>query len=122
TLATDVRGADVPEPSPLFWEHFSARVAQATATQKTAAPWWSLVCRPVGALTAAALIIGFAVVNAPRTKVAQPVMTSDPPVIASLPAISDEDGSWRLVVGLADEADWSDVRQAVTPADGTADA
>jgi hypothetical protein len=31
TLNT-TREADVPEPSPLFWDHFSARVAEAIAT------------------------------------------------------------------------------------------
>ena len=32
----------VPEPSPLFWEHFSRRVREATATERVPAPerWW----------------------------------------------------------------------------------
>ena len=29
-------GADVPEPSPLFWEHLSRRVAEATAAEPAA--------------------------------------------------------------------------------------
>lgn len=33
---------DVPEPSPLFWDHFSGRVRRATTDVAPAAvPWWS---------------------------------------------------------------------------------
>src|SRR6187455_2911243 len=31
---------DVPEPSPLFWEHFSARVRGAVAQETVSAPGW----------------------------------------------------------------------------------
>jgi hypothetical protein len=37
-----VAAADVPEPSPLFWDHFSARVRQATVQAPPDAGWWSL--------------------------------------------------------------------------------
>lgn len=33
---------EVPDPSPLFWDHFSARVREATTeTAPAAVPWWS---------------------------------------------------------------------------------
>ena len=38
----ELADVDVPEPSPLFWDHFSARVREATAQAgPVATPWWS---------------------------------------------------------------------------------
>src|SRR5919109_3702123 len=40
TLATAAQ-ADVPEPSPLFWDHFSSRVREAVARENgTRQTWW----------------------------------------------------------------------------------
>src|SRR5262245_35327292 len=55
-------GRDVPEPSPLFWDHFSDRVRMATASEPIReATWWERVWRPAvalsAALSAAALVI-----------------------------------------------------------------
>jgi hypothetical protein len=39
-----VRAVDVPEPSPLFWDHLAARVGEAIAQEPRPAPaiaWWS---------------------------------------------------------------------------------
>ncbi len=35
-------GDDVPEPSPLFWDHFARRVTEAVGTETTytSVPWW----------------------------------------------------------------------------------
>lgn len=39
-MAIDTRTVEVPEPSPLFWEHLSARVRRAVAEPVTAASSW----------------------------------------------------------------------------------
>ncbi len=36
-------------------------------------------------------------------------------------AAATDDGSWGLVIGLASELDWADVREVAKPAEGTAD-
>jgi hypothetical protein len=45
TLAT-AAGVDIPEPSPLFWDHLSRRVREAVDAEgsieaRSGAPWWS---------------------------------------------------------------------------------
>jgi|AAFX01.1.fsa_nt_gi hypothetical protein len=38
----ELASIDVPEPSPLFWDHFAARVREATGQSgPVTAPWWS---------------------------------------------------------------------------------
>src|SRR4051794_12484868 len=48
-----VAGA-VPEPSPLFWDHFSAHVREAVDAQPipAAMPWWQAAWRPFAATVA----------------------------------------------------------------------
>jgi hypothetical protein len=49
--------ADVPEPSPLFWDHFSARVKDATSGEPVPHPrWWAGVWRPVFAVAGLAAV------------------------------------------------------------------
>jgi hypothetical protein len=62
-VVTNTDAARVPEPSPLFWEHFNRRVREATDPQAipTSPKWWEGVWRPVVALgaLAAAVVLGF---------------------------------------------------------------
>ena len=125
--AKDAGEAGVPEPSPLFWDHFSARVKQATLqTVPERSGWWTFGWKPAGAaaIVAIALAVGFFVrpsnPPAPATEYAA-LGPSELAAIAPLPLIED-DGSWSLVVGLAAEAEWGDLRHVATPASGTADA
>lgn len=49
-LIDDVKAAgDVPEPSPLFWNHLSARVRDAVAVEPIPRSWWMMYWRPVAA-------------------------------------------------------------------------
>ena len=63
TMATAAE-AEVPEPSPLFWDHFSARVHEAVAIEDIPRDsWWRRVVSwpgvlmPVSAVAAAVLIV-----------------------------------------------------------------
>lgn len=104
----------VPEPSPLFWDHFSARVTDATAAEvPRGRPAWFPGWRPLGAIATALGALALVIVLRPAPA---------PSVVpVSGPAAMD-DGTWGLVVGLAAELSWSDVHEAATPEDGTADA
>lgn len=118
----EVEGVDEPVPSPLFWDHFSERVRQATAAEPVpaASAWWHEWWRPVGVLAGALGAVALVVVlrPAPATPAGP---TAEREQAASVGPASD-DGSWGLVIGLASELDVADVREAAKPAEGTADA
>jgi len=60
----DVEGAsDVPEPSPLFWDHLSRRVREATDREPVpvAAAWWAGWWRPIVVAGAIAATVAVAV-------------------------------------------------------------
>jgi hypothetical protein len=111
---------DIPEPSPLFWEHFSERVRKdvADAPEPRSSEWlqaaawkWAVACALV------ALFVGAGAWrltrNAPdaATNVVAnsnrggPSSTGDP---STADAAADDDRAWGLVQSLADEVEWSD--------------
>lgn len=55
-LVAEVRGVEIPEPSPLFWKHFSARV-HARAAAEVPRSLLSLRWRPVVAAAAAVVAV-----------------------------------------------------------------
>jgi anti-sigma-K factor RskA len=118
-ILKETRSVDLPEPSPLFWDHFSDRVLEATGQETMSAEraWWhpQQWWRPVGivasALAAAVLVI-----------VLRPSPAPAPPAEIPAFATTPDDGSWGLVIGLASDLNVSDVREVAKPADGTADA
>jgi hypothetical protein len=53
---------EVPEPSPLFWEHFSARVREATRDESVAgSSFWGGAWRPIAAFGALAAVVALVV-------------------------------------------------------------
>ena len=119
-VIADASRVEPPAPSPLFWDHFSERVRQATATETLpAAPrWWSGWWRPVGALAGALGAIALIVLLRPAPQVPGDIR---PQVESAAVQTTSDDGSWGLVVGLAAELDASDVREVTVPAAGTVD-
>ena len=120
SMADEAAAVEAHEPSPLFWEHFSARVAQATAQVEPARPWWNFGWRLAATMAGAVLIVALAVVlrpvgNTPNSATMS-LASADP-----TPDIED-DGSWSLVMGLASGVGWDELREAAAPAAGTADA
>jgi hypothetical protein len=112
---------EVPEPSPLFWEHFSARVRGEVAREaRTGAPvpfgtsirrWWR-----VAVPTAAAAAIILAVVATFRT---DPEQTGPAAAVAPAPidltsaaAGPDEEAALALLGDLLAETTWDDVTAA----------
>ena len=136
------RAADdgVPEPSPLFWDHFSARVSQAVRDQASSpeTPSWIARLRhpltPWATAGAALLLIILAVVwratlHAPSPIGPQPtpsVVASTAKVCADLPAAAadnpDSDARWAVVRVAAEDLAWEDVRDAgITATPGAAE-
>ena len=122
---------DVPEPSPLFWDHLSSRVHEAVAAEgepprRLDVPIWRRVLVPFSAVALAAVLIAVsATLRAPA-----PLPTPPGTVVADLaPAVellrdisSDEDVSLTLVASLTDHVDLDTVREAGLATRGSAEA
>jgi hypothetical protein len=109
----DMQASDVPEPSPLFWTHFSQRVRGAVADETPARtgwlPMWAgwRVLVPTAAL---ALIVAALVTAVPRQAPTPVPYLSSLDVDAPAPSTDEplDDVSWQLmsdlvVSDLADE-------------------
>ncbi len=68
-MMTTVAEVDVPEPSPLFWDHLSSRVSDAVAAEPVRRSWWSdalswpRLLVPAASLVALMLVVGLFVNN-----------------------------------------------------------
>jgi hypothetical protein len=110
---------DVPEPSPLFWNHFSQRVRDAVAAEPAPQPMrpsFSFARLASVAAALAIIIIGVAV----TMRTAQPV-NPVVPVPAGLSDVADasvklpvpdDDPAWVVMGELASELNWEDATEA----------
>ena len=122
SLLQDVRAAGpVPDPSPLFWDHMSGRIRQATLSAPARESWWSRRWRPMFALTAAAVTMITLLVMRPAAPPTNDTVVADSaaPASAAWPVL--DDGTWGMVVDLASDLDWDEAHQATEPRPGTAD-
>ena len=139
-LMSEAAGVDVPEPSPLFWNHLSARVHDAVAEESARPRSWRerffqpLVLVPsVGAVLAVAI---FAVVL-PKRALAPDLPASPLPLAANItvpgtsPALlpplapfgAADDPQLSIVAAVATAVDWDEMRDEVAmAAGGTSDA
>jgi hypothetical protein len=108
---------DVPEPSPLFWDHFSARVSEAIAGDAKSPRSWFGVGRWSWALAAAgAAVLAMAVSWTPRTPAkvspapATPVAQTFAGDVGS--TATADDPSFLLLGDLAGSLDWDAADEA----------
>jgi hypothetical protein len=105
---------DVPEPSPLFWDHLSARVHDAVAAEapdgKIAARWrvwsWPRLALPVAGAAAVALVLAVMLASRGLTPAAPDRPVPSPPVATSITTDAGEDPSLSLVAALVAQMDW----------------
>lgn len=104
-----VAAVDVPEPSPLFWDHLSARVREAVAAEPPARARWSVAWGwTCGTVTVMVALLVSSVVLTTRSPEPAPVAVAavgDPLVVAA----GDDEASLALIVDLAGAFDWDDV-------------
>jgi hypothetical protein len=121
---TAARNADVPEPSPLFWDHFSARVSGAVASEGASGRlgWLDRLLpapRIAAPIVVTALIV-VAIVVAVRVARA-PSVTSPPATINAIVEPID-DPLLELVADLGVDVDWDSAAEVgLTTREGTAD-
>jgi hypothetical protein len=141
-LMSEAADVDIPEPSPLFWNHLSTRVHDAVA-EEAARPrsWRERVLQPlvlVPSLGAALAVAVFAVVL-PRQALAPDIPATPLPFAVnltvpntastgpSLPPLAPfgaaDDPQLRIVAAVATTIDWDEMRDEVAlAATGTSDA
>jgi hypothetical protein len=134
------RADRVPEPSPLFWAHFSARVSDAIRQPAevrsgrhlpSRVRWW--LCQGVAVVVLAGVALVVSLRQSPSPSSSR--LVSSPPATAGLrtaafdPAMSDDslavdaaDGPWELVAALtADVVDDGNDLAGLEPVPGSAD-
>lgn len=121
SLMADVTIAgDVPEPSPLFWDHLSARVRAAVDAEPAPVAWWRAYWRPMVTAVGALAVIVVAVVLRP-TPAAVPAIDS---ASNTEVVLSDEaEAAFAMIGALAPSVPASDAREAgLEPGRGATDA
>ena len=133
-------GTDVPEPSPLFWDHFSARVRDEIANETPGRWGWTSGLRPwtvtAAAAVVVALLVAVSVFREPSNKPTagtdrQDVADARPTAVAPVDADADADPNdvdvevdeaWAVVRAVADDVVWDDVTNAgISARPGSAD-
>lgn len=127
-----VTDVGVPEPSPLFWDHLSARVHEAVAAEHSTswfARFWPLPAgvRIAGVVSACAVAVLAVVLMLPG----QPAGSGDERVASATPVVNEtealvdtaaEEASLDLLATLADGMSWDDASEAgLTAAPGAVD-
>lgn len=112
---------DVPEPSPLFWEQFSARVRRAIDAEPTRRSPWGWVWRPaVGLPLVAALVAVIAGVVVSRVGPGSTGEGGGTATSVDTPgafhtdeiALPPDDASWDVVAMIAATLEWEDAEAA----------
>jgi hypothetical protein len=108
----------IPEPSPLFWDHLSARVEEAVRQEESIAAerpvrvalfnsWW---IRVAAGVAMSALVAAVAVTLSSR----QNPPSTPPPELPALAATPGDDTSLDLVADFGGTLDWDDLREQMS--------
>jgi hypothetical protein len=130
-MMAEASHVEAPEPSPLFWDHFSARVREAVA-EEGARPrtWRERVLQPVVLVPSVtgALAVLLAVILLPRAPMETPATIASTPLIvaantplpSSTPSLppygSADDPQLGIVAAVANTAAWDEMMDEVAMA------
>jgi hypothetical protein len=131
TLGAVLRSArveDVPEPSPLFWDHLSARISRAVDAE-SAPSWWTRLTGAHGwrlAAAGVALILLVGLTFQMLFRIEAPVTPPPEQPFVAAGTDPDMDGfveAWDAIEGAAVDLDWEEVQAlGLTARPGSADA
>lgn len=119
-IMREARSVEVPEPSPLFWEHFSLRVHDAVTAEPdaTSAGWMSSIAaraRLVLATAAIALVVAVAVWQAPGPTVDEDAQIAGTPGdlgdLLEAELVADDTAEWTFVVNVAQGLKWEEIQE-----------
>jgi hypothetical protein len=127
-ILSDVGTSSAAEPSPLFWEHLSARVRSATAgLEPRRTPWWRGGWQPVAAMACVVVAVllaetlhrtRFAAVNV-SDGVSEVANTSP---ISNAAVVASDDESLNFVASVAAAVSAEELQQAAWPSADATDA
>lgn len=117
-ILDSIAGSEIPEPSPLFWEHFAAGVSAGIDAQPQPARSW-LSPAALAWLGAAAVVL-LSVIGYYATRrtidtvpLAPAVALGEAPALADLAADDvEQDEAWALMRSLAGDLHYDDARDA----------
>lgn len=127
----DAGGADVPEPSPLFWDHFQARVL--TAVQTEGRPghraWWTrlLDVRTLVAVSASLVaVVASAALYMNRASTPEPASQVESGAAAEAAMVADASASldgdeWQFVASVMDTLEGDDIHEVLAPSQTAVD-
>lgn len=126
------QGADVPEPSPLFWNHFQTRVLTAVQGEGQAGHrgWWTRVLdvRTLVAVSATVVAVVASValyMSRPVTPVPASQVDSGTAVESGLvadAAASLDGDEWAFVASVMDTLEGDDIHEVLAPSHDAVDA
>jgi len=96
-----------PEPSPLFWDHFSRRVRTATDAERVPVTWWRSVWGPVVAVSATAGAIALAVLIRQGSALPTGVPAPPAPTVATVDADVSE-----IITSVAGDLSFEELKQS----------
>ena len=120
-LAVTGEFADVPEPSPLFWDHLSARVREgvASAPPRPMFPFGFGIVQPIAAALSVVVLVGSAVLltRDSRTSIALPSTVTSAPAANTDPAADSaldpsHAAAWAVLTAAAADLHLDDARDA----------
>lgn len=109
---------DVPEPSPLFWNHLSARVRESVAGEPMPRSWWMQYWRPIvlagGSAIAVALVVIMRVSVATPRPVGADATVPSTPSVPSAASVADVEVSqmWQLIESAAPNVELSAAQES----------
>ena len=123
---------EVPEPSPLFWDHLSARIGERLASERAKVRWWGwwmpahswqLVAGATFVLAVAlAVAIGFRQDPPPDATVPVALSAVEPGVADEAFQAFDDDPALTLISELTADMDWESASEAgLVPPPGAVD-
>lgn len=111
SVLREARAVDLPEPSPIFWQHFSRRVRTAIDAEALPSSGWTAWLRwpvlvPLGAVALLLIAIGLRT-SAPIDQPPSQASANDAAVSsATAEDIALADHRWVLVADIVGEMDW----------------
>lgn len=127
-MLSAAREVEVPEPSPLFWDHLSARVSEAVAAEKVGMLSWTERLMAVRAYAVAAVAAAVLVAALLSPRAPSPAVDSSPAAAVAAAAAElladvapDSDPSLTLVASLTDDVDLETAREAGLAPRGSAE-
>lgn len=116
-IVADVAAArHVPEPSPLFWDHLSARVRDAVNAEPVTSTGWSGYWRPLATIAGVlALVVMVVVLRPSRTPSPAPGSAAVAANASAMPGTMTSEGSeamWEMIGTVASSMKADDVRDA----------